>query len=527
MRRSTVPICSAPSRRRLFSRYLAVIVVSLGAIGPMVVCRGEVATPSEGAALINRHFEEHWAARHIEPASPADDATFLRRATLDLIGRTPTLGETRQFLGSSNADKRRDLIERLLRQPAHARHFASVWRRIWLPQTQAPPHDYLADEFEHWLALEFQSRTSYDEIVRRLLSAASPPQSAVSSHRPGAPKTFLLANEMRPEELAANASRELLGVNLECAQCHDHPFASWKRQQFWQAAAFFVNSDVSAEAPEIPIPDSSETASAQVWTGDQLDWVSSDEASSPRRVFAEWTTSSTNPYFARNAVNRLWHHLLGAPLCEPIDDLSSADQSPHAELLDKLATALAAHDFDLRFVTQAIMESRTYQLNGPRTEESRSQSDFDVAAVRSMSGEQLYDSLELATGRPALQLDLDSPERLLQRRQFVDAFQANSLERPKRSVVQSLALMNGVAVAELTDSEQCPTVAVVAEGPFTSDSQRVEFLYKTILSRDPSPEESDSLVKLLEDARRRDALKPALADIVWAMLNSVEFNTNH
>lgn len=126
-----------------------------------------------------------------------------------------------------------------------------------------------------------------------------------------------------------------------------------------------------------------------------------------------------------------------------------------------------------------------------------------------------------------MQADLDPPERLHQRRRFFDAFQANSLERPKRSVVQSLALMNGVAMAELTDSEQCPTVAVVAEGPFSSDSQRVEFLYKTILSRDPTPEESVSLSRILEEARRRNALKPTLADIAWAMLNSVEFNTNH
>jgi hypothetical protein len=310
----------------------------------------------------------------------------------------------------------------LLRRPAHARHFAAVWRCIWLPQTETPPHDYLRDELDEWVTVQFQSGASYDRIVRQLLSVAPPASPAGNAERQTTPVTFLLANDMRPEELAANTTRELLGVNLECAECHDHPFAAWKREQFWQTAAFFARGASSQAIPNIAIPDSGQTVAAQVWTGESIAWPDDRDAATPRHVLAQWVTSPRNPLFAQNAVNRLWAYLLGAALCEPVDDLTSAGEGPHAELLAELADQFVSHGFDVDFLTQAILESRVYQLSAGQSRETPESSDFSAAAVRSLSGEQLFDSLQVATGRALVQADLESAERLLGRRRFVDAF---------------------------------------------------------------------------------------------------------
>src|SRR5207253_142828 len=153
-----------------------------------------------------------------------------------------------------------------------------------------------------------------------------------------------------------------LGVRLECAQCHDHPFARWKRDQFWSQAAFFVaGAKPAADRPHVPIPGSQRVAHARFLDGTQPPWPS---ALSPRQTLADWLVTPENPFFARAAVNRLWGHFFGIGLVDPVDDLTEANPPSHPELLDELASAFAAHQFDIKFLIRAILLSNAYQLSG-------------------------------------------------------------------------------------------------------------------------------------------------------------------
>jgi hypothetical protein len=503
-----------------------VVVFGLSLRGP---CAADDSIQPGG--MIDSYFARYWAKLGVRPKTTTTDAEFLRRVTLDVAGRIPTAAEARQFLNDKNPSKRQLAIERLVESPEAARHLANVLRRMWLPQTDVPPHDHLGDELEQWLTAELVRRRPYDKLVQAVLSASGGVDGDMrgNSEHP-APATFVTANDARPEELAANVTREFLGANLECAQCHDHPFASWTQSDFWQTAAFFVPSDDGQELPSVMIPERNEAVTARLWTGQKLDWPVSRDRLTGRRVFARWAASSQNEYFARNAVNRLWAYYVGTPLHEPIDDLSAWRNSPHAELLDKVARDFCEHDFDLQGLIKAIVASRVYQLGATLQADEigdQQQPHFSVGRVRELTGEQLYDSIRVATGRPTLRSDLDASNLLIERAQFVDKFTATNAADARRSVVQSLQLMNGPIVAKLVSPADCPLVTVAVESPFLNDRSRVELLYISMLSRMPADEESAPLQQVLSTAISTDDLRVSVSDICWAMINSVEFNTNH
>jgi Protein of unknown function (DUF1549) len=189
--------------------------------------------PAALAARIDRHIETRWAADKVKPAPQADDATFVRRVYLDLTGRIPTVAEVHEFLGNRAANKRAKLIAVLVDSGAYARHTAILWRREWIPQADTPRFAELSEQVDGWLTERIREGTPYDRIVRDLLTASqgrtAPGTRPVGDSRP---VTFLAAGEYQAENLAANTTRAFLGLNLDCAQCHDHPFARWKRDQF-------------------------------------------------------------------------------------------------------------------------------------------------------------------------------------------------------------------------------------------------------------------------------------------------------
>jgi hypothetical protein len=187
------------------------------------------------AARIDRLIEAGWQKHKAKPAAPAPDAMFLRRVYLDLTGRVPPITEVRDFLDDDSSDKRAELVKRLLESDDHARHFAATWRRLLLPPDMQ--NVFGNTDLTTWLQTQFHGNVGYDRIARDILTAAT------GFGRFG-PSSFYQANNYKPENLAASVSRIFLGVRLECAQCHDHPFAKWKRTEFWEVAAFF--SDVAA-----------------------------------------------------------------------------------------------------------------------------------------------------------------------------------------------------------------------------------------------------------------------------------------
>jgi hypothetical protein len=516
------------------------------------------------AARIDRQLAKAQAAAKVEAAPVADDAEFLRRVTLDLIGRIPTATEARQFLDSKDPDKRRKKIDALLSSPHYVSHYTNVWRALLLPEANSSIQIRVAAPgFEDWLRRRLAENTPYDALVREIITAPV----AGGGRLPGTgriagdnstPAAFYQAKEFLPENLASATARLFLGVNVGCAQCHDHPFASWKREQFWSYAAFFTDirgrprpGDSARDRElndrhEILIPGLDKVVKARFLDGTLPEWK--DKHSSRERL-AEWVTSPENPFFARAAVNRLWAHLFGSGLMEPIDEMAGTDHEAfHPDLLDLLAKDFAAHDFDLKYLLRAIVSSEAYQRTSARTHASQDEAQyFARMPLRGLTPEQLFDSLTEAVGTPtAASNNIDG--RLIgfigrggPRDEFLGKF-ANSSDRAtevQTSILQALALMNGRYVADATSVSNSQRLAAILDMPSWDTEKRLEALFLSTVSRRPKAKELEKLTayvkqatepeegKTLTDAEKEKRYRDALADVFWVLLNSGEFYLNH
>jgi hypothetical protein len=322
--------------------------------------------------------------------------------------------------------------------------------------------------------------------------------------------------------MAATTARVFLGVRLECARCHDHPFVKWKRQQFWEFTAFFSRGQVQ-------IPNSNRTAKARLLVGT----TPAKEGGDPRETLADWVTHKDNPFFARALVNRLWRHFFGIGLVDPVDGIGEDRPASHPELLDELARAFADHKYDVNFLIRAITASKTYGLSSVLSDEGqRDPRRFARAPIRGLTAEQFYDSLAVVTGKGA-PLDLGPGQGIPlnsfgSRTDFLARFAAGGKPlEAESSILQALHLMNGRPMADASSLTQNPLLRTVADAAEMTTAQRIEDLYLLALARRPRPEESARLVKYVEAGGPRGDRKQALADVYWALLNSPEFSLNH
>jgi hypothetical protein len=491
--------------------------------------------PAELAARIDRQLEARWRADRVRPTPPADDSEFLRRAFLDLTGRIPRPADVHEFLADTSADKRARLIDRLLDDPRYAVHFANVWRAALAPEiTSRREAGVFQAGFEAWLRDRLRAGVGYDRLVRELLTTPIAEEGHGTEpvlrdpERPN-PLAFFAVKEARPENVAAAVTRTFLGIRLECAQCHDHPFAKWKQEQFWTQAAFFAGLSRQgngifaplAEAPgrrELTLPDGRKPAAARF-----LDGTAPRRGSAgPRAELAGWITSPDNPYFARATVNRLWGQLFAVGLVDPVDDFRDDNPPSDADLLDDLARAFVASGFDSRFLIRALCRTQAYQRTSARTDPSQDTTRLPARMpVKAVTAEQFFDSLALATGYR------DDQDRGAARRQFLTRFALiGSAGEPETSVQQALTLLNGKFVAQATDPDACPTLIAIVQTPGMSTTQRIEALSLAALGRKPTEKEAARLNAYLDKAGPARAPE-RLADIFWALLNSAEFRLNH
>ena len=507
------------------SRPPTILLVIAGSLGFVGTTSAAPPNHTELAARIDKHLSARWDAEKVKFAAMSDDATFVRRIYLDLAGRIPTVAEAREFLAETAPDKRAKLVARLVDSGAHFRHTATFWRREWVPQADTPQFASLANDIEEWLAVKLHDRVPYDRIVRDLMTAS------LAKTRQETPTTFFAASEFKPENLAANTTRAFLGVNLDCAQCHDHPFARWTRDQFWQTAAFFARPPTGRLENvrlELTVPNTKKILKARLLTDPQPLWPEVLKDDTGRTLLATWVTAKDNPYFARNAVNRVWANLFGTGLVEPLDDLSGENPASHPELLDELAKAFADSDFDLKSLTTAIVLSKAYQLSSVLPQGGSSDTRlFARSAVRGLTGEQLFDSLRVAAGLPPVRPDLDPASVVQAKKQFSEKFRIERAGTAQRSILQSLSLMNGKLMADMTDVAKTPTLRAVADAPFLNTGGKIDALYLATLGRKPNADELGPLVKYVEKGGADGDIGKALADVFWAVLNSSEFNTNH
>jgi len=498
--------------------------------------RAQTPDPAVLAERIDRRLEKIFASEKVQSAPQSDDAEFLRRVYLDLAGRIPRPADVHAFLADTTPDKRRRLIDQLLAEPRFAVHFANLWRADLLPETANVPGAALFQSgFEAWLRARFRAGVGYDKMVRELLTIPLPAQEqnaepVLRDPERANPLAFLAVKESKPENLAAAVTRSFLGIQLECAQCHNHPFAEWKQEQFWGQAAFFAGLQRSGngifaplsentEVRQVALPNGNKMQQAEFLSGPRADWQGKN---SPRQMLADWITSAENPYFARATANRLWGHFFGFGLVDPVDDFRDDNPPSDAELLDDLTASLVAARFNMPYLIRAICQTRAYQRTSARTHPSQDETRLPARmAVKAMTGEQLFDSLTLASGYR------DEQDKGAARRQFLTRFQlAGRRGEPETSVPQALTLLNGSFVAWATDPERCPTLIAAAQTPGLTTAQRIEMLYLATLSRPPRAEELTRLDNFARQAADRPEAE-MLADVFWMLLNSAEFRLNH
>jgi hypothetical protein len=515
---------------------------------PRGSARGEALTAGEMAELIDRRLESRRQAEGVTAAVAADDAEFLRRVYLDIAGRIPTVEEAQCFEADTSDEKRRDVVEELLAGPGYVRHFGRFWRGVLLPEAAADIEvQFLVPRFDAWLRDQLASDVPYDRLVRRILTTPFPrepsapaPRAAESAFQ-SAPYVFYQTKQVTPENLAAAASRMFLGVRLECAQCHDHFFDNWKREDFWSLAAFFggiqrqPGSGLQGavrevhDRREIAIPDTTKVVQATFLGGSKPSWR---YGAGSRETLAEWITSARNPYFSRAAVNRIWGHFFGTGLVNPVDDFSRDNPPSHPELLDDLAREFAANGFDLKFLIRAITASRAYGLSSRQTHPNQANpAHYARMKTKGLTSDQLFDSLALAVGYSETfdggrfaGLDDDSPRSRF-RELFDDGGAAPGDDTT--SILQALAMMNGSFVAAGTRLREGRTLSAIADYPFADDAKRIETLYLAALARRPRPDELADALKFVQGAGADDAATSALGDLFWALLNSGEFMSNH
>ncbi len=497
-----------------------------------VVASRATSTPAAATALAQRidtEINKRLQAEKIQPSGRSSDSEFVRRVYLDILGVIPTAEQAKAFLDSTESQKRSKLIDDLLTREQYGRHMADLWQAMMLPRT-SDNRRLNSAPLTAWLADNFNKNTPWDRFVYNLVTATG------NQEENGA-VTYFLANGT-VDKVTDNVTRLFLGVQLQCAQCHNHPFTGWKQTEYWGMAAFFmkvqpdnVNKaaknggkagviEKNGKVNPRRLPESAKMVPAKFLQGEEPKLKTTDPY---RPVLAEWMTARSNPYFARATVNRLWAQFFGRGLVNPVDDMHDNNPASHPDLLRGLAQDFANDHFDVKNLIRGICNSEAYQRSCKPTASNASApaSVYARMAVKVMSPEQLYDSLTAITGSVKPERPVKNAQKRPQtgRDAFVNFFQVEEGADPteyQAGIPQVLRLMN---------SNQFNNTAVAASlvRAGKKPEEVIEHLFLTTLARRPTAAERSKLTALVEKNTARDAY----ADILWVLLNSSEFTLNH
>lgn len=477
------------------------------------------------------------------PSVQCSDAEFLRRSTLDSIGRLPTAAEAAAFLAEPSPDKRSQWIVKILADSNYADHWAVKWGDLIRPNPSrvGVKPVYLLDL---WLRDTFRRNVPYDGMVRELLTAQG------DTHQNGA--LAVVRDKRDPVDAGGFVSQIFLGVRLECAKCHHHPSEKWTQEDYYQLAGFFGKMRSRGQGISTPI-----SGEAELWwydpsgkgvthpiteapmipkapDGPEFPYKAGVD---PRKQLVEWLVSPGNPFFAKAIVNRIWGEFLGKGIVDPVDDFRASNPPSNPELLDWLAADFTAHGYDLKHLMRRIMETAAYQRSTlPNATNVADQRNFAHALRRRLPAEVLLDAVGDLTGNRDTLGGLPPGARAVQAwnhklsSDFMDAFgRPNaSLECPcererKPTVVQSLHLMNSSNLqTKLTSAKgRVATWAASAKAP----DEVVREIYLAAYSREPDP--TELLTALGHLSREGIAKGESVQDLVWTLVNTAEFVFNH
>ena len=502
--------------------------------------------------VIDREVTAAWPAAKVTPAERSTDAEFLRRVALDLTGTIPTAEEAVAFLDSKDADKRQKLIDRLLADPRFARHQADVWDLVLFGRNPPGYETHRRDGFQAWLRGNFETNVPYDQWARSLLKAEGTSDESAA--------LYFAQWRSAPEDAIEAVTQTFLGVQLQCARCHDHPYENWTQRDFYGMAAFLARLEVVTLAPKNNRPvfaigeknlgevrftgsvkdarpgDKGEAVRPKFLLGKELDEPAlpkdfkeerfAEKKVPPRPKFsrkdalADWVTKPDNPFFARAVANRVWAQFMGRGLIHPVDNMSEANQPSHPKLLDALSKELVAHKFDLKWFIREVVSSETYQLGGRGNGEPMPEW-FQHARSRPLSAEELAESWQVATGYLAAETTTKDQSRFrpLGKDYLIQFFGTPTTGTGdfQGGLREHLYLNNG-PLGQMIGGKG--GLAGFVGDAKTPAAERVERLFLATLSRRPDDAEKKKFAEYLSGGG-------SAADAVWVLVTCSEFRFNH
>jgi len=522
-----------------------IMVRTLGqAIAARVFVVESAAGPDYPAMQANNYVDrfvfEKLRRMNILPSAPSGDEHFLRRVYLDVLGTLPTPEEAQEFLDSRDSAKRAKLIDALLerseRADCWATYFADLFR-LGFNESR----DKGAKIFYDWIRNSVFEDKPYDRMVSELLVSQGN-----LFYEPTA-NFYFVSRKLDPGDIATHVSQAFLGVRVECARCHNHPWEKYTQDDFYGFAAFFSRLDTkfvhAGSESDVYLKDSGEVIHPKTKQPVQPKYLDGPtDAEQPgqdiRQALARWVTSSTNPFFARTISNRIWRRYFGRGIVEPVDDFRVTNPPSDAELLNALAADFVAHRFSIKHLERTILNSRAYQLSSLPNDSNRHDAvNYSRYYLKRMSAEELMDAIVEITGveerftgwapgTRAMQIPHGAPSFLLTAfgRVADREFAQDRKEDP--SITQILHMMNGTTLNDKIVSPEGRLAKWLA-APELDNAAVADRLFLATLARHARPEEQGAVKERIASAAPPDGRAQVFQDVLWALVNSKEFIYNH
>lgn len=477
-------------------------------------------------------------ALRIEPAETCTDAEFLRRVSLDLIGTLPTAEEARRFLADTRPDRRARAVDQLLERPEFADYWALKLADLLRVDRQVLGHKNAYAQYR-WIRESLAANKPLDQFAREIVTAEGPLAES--------PQGYVFKTTGDAGAAASTLSQVLLGVRIECAKCHHHPYDRWGQDDYFGMAAYFSPLSRKPFAGGEILVAAGDSSATHLRTNQPIPahplgrpLPAAIEKGDRRRELADWMTAADNPFFARNWANRLWAHMLGRGLVEPVDDFRLTNPPSNPELLDALAKDLVAQKFNLRALLRTIAASRTYQ-HSPRSNPTNQgdEQNYSRYLFKRLDAEVLLDAVCQVSGVPEKFDGVPAGSRAIELWDSqVDHYFLRLFGRPTRttacecervsepSVAQVMHLLNGERVQEKLSREDGAIHRLAKREP--DNARLVTEIYLAVYGRLPNEDErATALAHMQASGQDSSRRQEAAEDLAWTLMNSLEFVFNH